>query len=266
MPLSFGLDIHPEAGTADSGDIELDLPDVFVALGEVAKAKNSAVAILIDELQYFDEKELSALIMGMHQMQQKQLPLVLIGAGLPILPRLAGDSKSYAERLFHFPNIGTLSAEDTAKALRDPIEEEGATISEEALDRIFEITNGYPYFIQEWGYQVWNYSTTESISADVIDVASEETLNRLDQNFFRVRFDRLKPGDKKMLRAMAELGSGPYQIGDIADAMKVSTKSLSPRRAKMISKAMIYSPAYGKLAFTVPLFDQFLKREIPDFE
>lgn len=262
--VSFGLNINPELGTADSGDIELDLPDVFVALGEAAKAKNSAVAIFIDELQYFDEKELSALIMGMHKMQQKQLPLVLIGAGLPILPRLAGDSKSYAERLFHFPKIGALSAEDSASALRNPIEEEGSTISDEALDRIFEMTQGYPYFIQEWGYQVWNYSQSENIIADVVDVASDETLDRLDQNFFRVRFDRLKPGEKKMLRAMAELGPGPYQMGEVAKTMNVKINSLGPRRAKMLSKAMIYSPAYGKAAFTVPLFDEFLKREMPE--
>jgi len=264
--ISFGLDIEPERGTADSGDLEIDLPEVFIALGEAAKAKNSAIVILIDELQYFDEKELSALIMGMHQMQQKQLPLVLIGAGLPILPRLAGESKSYAERLFHFPKIGPLSDEDARRALREPIISEGAKINDKALDQIVALTQGYPYFIQEWGYQVWNNAPTNSITEKVIEPSTKQTLRRLDENFFRVRFDRLTPSEKKFLRAMAELGAGPYRISDIADVLGIKVGSLSPRRARMIHKAMIYSPIHGDLAFTVPLFDEFLRREMPTFE
>ena len=220
----------------------------------------SAVALLIDELQYFSEKELSALIMAMHRMQQRQLPLVLIGAGLPILPRLAGDSKSYAERLFSFPQIGALEPIDAARAVVGPIEAEGASIEPAAVDAIVAMTQGYPYFIQEWGYQAWNGAESSPITASVIEQTSELTLARLDSNFFHVRFERLSNGEKAFLRAMAELGAGPYRIGDIADQMKVTVGSLSPRRAKLIKKGMIYSPTYGKLAFTVPLFGEFLKR------
>jgi len=258
MPI--GLDIDPEQGTADTGDLELDLPDLLAVVAQAAAERGTAVALLIDELQYFSEKELSALIMAMHRMQQRQLPLVLIGAGLPILPRLAGDSKSYAERLFSFPQIGALEPIDAARAIVGPIEAEGASIEPAAVDAIVAMTQGYPYFIQEWGYQAWSGAESSPITASVIEQTSELTLARLDSNFFHVRFERLSNGEKAFLRAMAELGAGPYRIGDIADQMKVTVGSLSPRRAKLIKKGMIYSPTYGKLAFTVPLFGEFLKR------
>jgi hypothetical protein len=258
MPI--GLDIDPEQGTADTGDLELDLPDLLAVVAQAAAERGTAVALLIDELQYFSEKELSALIMAMHRMQQRQLPLVLIGAGLPILPRLAGDSKSYAERLFSFPQIGALEPIDAARAIVGPIEAEGASIEPAAVDAIVAMTQGYPYFIQEWGYQAWNGAESSPITASVIEQTSELTLARLDSNFFHVRFERLSNGEKAFLLAMAELGAGPYRIGDIADQMKVTVGSLSPRRAKLIKKGMIYSPTYGKLAFTVPLFGEFLKR------
>ena len=261
--IPFGLDINPEAGTADSGDLELDLPQLLVALAEVAKDRNTAVAILIDEVQYFSVSELSALIMGMHRMQQRQLPLVLIGAGLPILPRLAGESKSYAERLFSFPQIGPLPAGDARKAIQEPIRKEGAAINADALDQIVAITQGYPYFLQEWGYQAWNRAPSSPITLDVITNATGETLQRLDENFFRVRFDRLTPSEKKFLRAMAALGSGPYRIGDVAETLGIKVNSLSPRRAKLINKGMIYSPTHGDLDFTVPLFDDFMRRAMP---
>jgi hypothetical protein len=258
-----GIDIEPEQGTADSGDIEIDLPQLLIVLGEIAKDRGTAIAILIDEVQYFNESELSALIMGMHKMQQRQLPLVLIGAGLPILPRLAGESKSYAERLFNFPQIGPLSKADAAKAIREPILDEGADIEPAALDRIVEITQGYPYFLQEWGYQSWNRAETSPISEAVVIEATESTQQRLDQNFFRVRFDRLTPSEKKFLRAMAELGKGPYRISEVADVLGIKVGSLSPRRAKLIHKGMVYSPTFGDLEFTVPLFDEFMLRAMP---
>jgi hypothetical protein len=264
--VTFGLDIEPEKGAADSGDLEIDLPNLFVAIGEAAEHSARAVAILIDEVQYFDAVELAALIMAMHKVQQRQLPLVLIGAGLPILPALAGDSKSYAERLFNFPNIGALSAEDSAKALQDPAAEAGVEYDPAALDEVFRLTRGYPYFVQEWGYQAWNLANASPITEQVIDDATAIVIPRLDQNFFRVRFDRLNPGEKSVLRAMAELGAGPYRTGDIADKLKVKVTSLGPRRAQLIKKGMIYSPAHGELAFTVPLFDEFMRRAIPEFK
>ena len=263
--LEIGLDIDPETGAADSGDIEIDLPNLFEALGEAAKEKKSAVAILIDEIQYLSQKELGAVIMAMHRMQQRQLPVVLLGAGLPVLPGLAGESKSYAERLFAFPDVGALSETDSNMAISEPALAEGVKLSDAALAETYRLTKGYPYFIQEWGYQMWNLAEVSPIELEVVQSAAESVIRRLDQNFFRVRFDRLTPGEKNFLRAMAELGSGAIRSGDIASCLGVKVNSIGPVRSKLIKKGMIYSPAYGDIAFTVPLFDEFMKRAMPNF-
>ena len=264
--VSIGLDIDPVRGTADSGDLEIDLPNLFVAIGEAAEDRNSAAAIFIDEIQYFSQKELGALIMSMHKVQQLQLPLVLLGAGLPILPGLAGESKSYAERLFSFPNIGALSQQDTAKALQEPAQKAGVAFEQAALDEVFNLTKGYPYFLQEWGYVAWNLATTSPITLQVVRDAINIAISRLDENFFRVRYDRMTPSEKNFLRAIAELGQGAHRTGDIAEILKVKVTSLGPVRAKLINKGMIYSPAHGELDFTVPLFDDFMIRAIPTFK
>jgi len=264
--LTLSLDVDPEVGSADSGDIEIDLPNLFVAVAEAAQDRGVAVALLIDEVQYFSSKELGALIMAMHKMQQRQLPLVLIGAGLPILPGLAGESKSYAERLFAFPDIGALSQPDSAKALQDPARAAGAAYTEDALAEIYRVTIGYPYFVQEWGYQTWNQSPTTEIPIEVVSAATPVAIARLDQNFFRVRFDRLTPSEKRFLRAMADLGAEPQRVGAIATRLGVQVNSIGPVRAKLIAKGMIYSPAHGDLAFTVPLFDQFMRRTMPTLD
>jgi hypothetical protein len=263
--VTIGLDIDPEKGAADSGDLEIDLPNLFVAVAEAAEERKSAVAVLIDEIQYFNQKELGALIMAMHKVQQRQLPLVLLGAGLPILPGLADESKSYAERLFSFPDIGALSEPDAAKALRDPAQAAGIVFEEPALGEVFRLTKGYPYFLQEWGYQAWNLAPASPITLPIVQRATSNVTPRLDQNFFRVRFDRLTPSEKNFLRAIASLGPGPQRTGDIADALSVKISSLGPVRAKLIKKGMIYSPAHGDIAFTVPLFDEFMVRAIPTF-
>ena len=263
--LEIGLDIDPETGAADSGDIEIDLPNVFEALGEAAKEKKTAVAILIDEIQYLSQKELGAIIMAMHRMQQRQLPVVLLGAGLPVLPGLAGESKSYAERLFAFPDIGALSEADSNRAISEPAVQEGVTLTAAALTETYRLTKGYPYFIQEWGYQMWNLAVSSPIDLELVQSAADSVVRRLDQNFFRVRFDRLTPGEKNFLRAMAQLGSGAIRSGDIANCLGVKVNSIGPVRSKLIKKGMIYSPAYGDMAFTVPLFDEFMKRAMPHF-
>jgi len=264
--IEFGLDIDPEMGAADSGDLEIDLPSLFTAVAEAAAERGACVAILIDEIQYFKKKELSALIMAMHRMQQRQLPLVLLGAGLPILPGLAGESKSYAERLFSFTDIGALSRPDTIKALQDPVQESGVSFEQDSLQEIYRLTQGYPYFLQEWGYQAWNRAVNSPIDLAVVQNASETVIHRLDENFFRVRFDRLTPGEKRFLRAMAHLGPDPQRTSDIADIMNVKIHSLGPARAKLINKGMIYSPSHGNMAFTVPLFDEFMRRAMPVFD
>lgn len=264
--ITVSLDIDPELGSADSGDIEIDLPNLLVAVGEAAEERQCAVAVLIDEIQYFNQKELGALIMAVHKIQQKQLPVLLLGAGLPILPGLAGESKSYAERLFGFPNVGALSEEEAAHALREPAMAAGVEFAPPALKEIFDLTKGYPYFLQEWGYQSWNLATESPIRLEIVKKATELVIPRLDENFFRVRFDRLTPGEKNFLRAMAELGPEAHRTGDIAQVLGVKVTSLGPVRAKLIKKGMIYSPAHGDLAFTVPLFDEFMIRAIPVFE
>ena len=264
--IEFGLDIEPERGTADSGDLEADLPNLFNAVAEAAQDRGTAIALLIDEIQYLSEKELSALIMAMHKMQQRQLPMVLLGAGLPILMRLAGESKSYAERLFEFPLIGPLSFSDASKALQDPVRREGVEFSDDAIGEIVRLTQGYPYFLQEWGYQSWNHAERSPITLSDVQHATAKVIQRLDANFFRVRFDRLTPREKEYLRAMAQLGPNAHRTGDIAAALGVKVGSLGPMRANLINKGMIYSPAYGDMAFTVPLFDEFMLRAIPDFE
>ncbi len=264
--IDLGIDIEPERGSADSGDLEVDLPNLFVAVAEAAEERGTAVAILIDEIQYFGEPELSALIMSMHKMQQRQLPLVLLGAGLPVLPGLAGESKSYAERLFNFPDIGPLSEQDAAKALQDPVKAAGEKFDDAALRRIFRLTKGYPYFLQEWGYQAWNQAESSPISLAVVKKSTSVVAARLDENFFRVRFDRLTPREKNYLRAMAHIGSGPHRTSDIAEALGAKITTLGPVRASLIKKGMIYSPAHGDMAFTVPLFDEFMRRAIPEFQ
>jgi hypothetical protein len=264
--ISFGLDIDPQEGTADSGDLEIDLPSLFVAVAEAAEERKSAIALLIDELQYFNAKELGALIMAMHRLQQLQLPLVLLGAGLPILPGLAGQAKSYAERLFDFPDVGALSETDAIKALRDPALASGVVFEADALYEIYRVTRGYPYFLQEWGYQAWNLAPTSPVTLQVVKDATATVIRRLDQNFFRFRFDRLTPGEKNFLRTMARLGPGAHRTGEIADILGQRVNSLGPVRANLIKKGMIYSPAYGDLAFTVPLFDEFMMRAMPDLK
>jgi DNA polymerase III delta prime subunit len=263
--VDFGIDIEPEKGAADSGDLESDLAQVFIALGEAAQDRDTAVAIIIDELQYLSEEELSSLIMAIHKVSQKSLPLVVIGAGLPQLVGKAGRAKSYAERLFDYPELGPLKKEDAKAALQVPVQKEDVSFTEEALEEIIRVTEGYPYFLQEWGYQAWNIATKSPIDINVAKLATVTSIQRLDQNFFRVRFDRLTPREKEYLRALAELGSDPQRSGDVAEELGLDVKIAAPLRNNLIKKGMIYSPKHGDTAFTVPLFEGFMKRIMPDF-
>jgi AAA ATPase-like protein len=261
--IEIGIDVDPETGVADSGSLEADLSEVFIALGEAAADRGTAVALIIDEMQYLNEEELSALIMAMHQISQRQLPVVLVGAGLPQLVGLSGRSKSYAERLFQFPEVGALQPADAAAALQEPVQEQGIQFTPEALQEIIRQTRGYPYFLQEWGYQAWNLAAASPIGIDVVQRATNESIRRLDANFFRVRFDRLTPREKEYLRALADLGDTAQRSGDIAERMGVKVQGIAPVRNGLIKKGMIYSPAHGDTAFTVPLFGDFMKRIMP---
>jgi len=263
--IEVGLDIDPEQGAADSGDLETDLADLFLAIGEAAQDRGRAVAVIIDEIQYLDETEMSALIMAMHRLSQRQLPMTLIAAGLPQLVGLAGRSKSYAERLFQYPAVGPLAVDDARDALRDPLSRQGVEITDTALDALVKVTRGYPYFIQEWGYQVWNAAERSPIDVDIVQRATTAAIRKLDQSFFRVRFDRLTPREKEYLRALAELGDGTHRSGDVAALLRMKVQSIAPLRSGLIRKGMIYSPQHGDTAFTVPLFEEFMRRTMPDW-
>lgn len=256
----FEVAVDPEPGVADSGNLEYDVTELFLKVGEAAKAAGRGWALLIDEVQYLSSEELGALIVAIHRVNQKALPVLLFGAGLPAIAALSGDAKSYAERLFVFPKVDALADADAVNAIRQPIEEEGERIESALIDRIVALTQGYPYFLQEWGYQVWNASDRSPIAIDCIDIAGKEALRRLDEGFFKVRIDRLTPKEKEYVIAMARLGPGPYRSSDVADTLGEKLTSLGPRRAQIIAKGMIYSPAHGDIAFTVPMFDEYLKR------
>ncbi len=262
--VEISLDSQPELGAADSGQLDSDLADVFVAIGEAAAEAGNAVAVVIDELQYLSEPELSALIMAVHKISQEKLPVILIGAGLPQLAGNTGRAKSYAERLFVFPPVGALSKEDADIALQEPVRTEGVIFTEAALAEIYRQTKGYPYFLQEWGSQSWNTAQQSPIDVDVVVAASTTAITNLDHSFFRVRFDRLTPREKEYLRALAELGNNPQRSGEIAQLLGVKSESVAPLRGSLIGKGMIYSPQHGDTSFTVPLFDEFMKRIMPD--
>jgi len=262
--IEVGLDFDPEPGLADNGDLESDMQDLIEAIGEAAKKAGTALVLFIDELQYVKENELAALITALHRAAQRKLPVTLVGAGLPQLRGKMGNAKSYAERLFDFPMIGPLSKPDASAAIIKPARHEGVDFLPEAVDEIIKETRGYPYFLQEWGKQVWDIADASPIDLSDVKNGTTATIAALDESFFRVRFDRLTPSEKKYLRAMAELGPGPHRSGDIAVVLGRYVQSLAPTRSSLINKGMVWSPSHGDTAFTVPLFDQFMRRIMPD--
>lgn len=264
--IEIGLDLEPESGLADSGDLEMDLQELMQAVGEAAKADETCIVLAVDELQYVKEDEMGALITALHRTSQRQLPVAMVGAGLPQLRVRMGKAKSYAERLFEFPEIGALSHEDARRAIAKPARDEGAEVESAALDAIAEKAARYPYFLQVWGKHVWDAAERSPITLSDVRTASDFALADLDESFFRVRFDRLTAAERIYLRAMASLGPGPHRSGDIADAMGRRVNSLAPRRAQLINKGMIWSPGHGDTAFTVPMFDGFMRRIMPGDE
>ena len=261
--IEVGLDFQPEPGLADNGDLELDLQELLEAVGEAAKSDGTCVGIFADELQYVNEDELAALITALHRTSQRQLPVVMMGAGLPQVRGRMGRAKSYAERLFEFPEIGPLTSDDAKLAIAKPAEAEGVEIEPAALDAIVSRTQCYPYFLQEWGKQVWDVAVKSPISTSDVKIASDLAAAALDESFFLVRFDRLTPSEKKYVRAMAQLGPGPHRSGDVAAVLKRQVSALAPTRSQLIGKGMIWSPSHGDTAFTVPMFDEFMIRIMP---
>jgi hypothetical protein len=264
--IEFGVDLGNEPGVADSGDLEHDLIDLYVELGRAAKEKKTAVVFFIDELQYVEEEQFASLITALHKCAQLRLPIALIGAGLPQLVGRAGRAKSYAERLFEYPEIGPLSEAEARRALIVPAEELGVNYEEGALTEILLRTKSYPYFLQEWGKHSWQCAEGVTITHEDAISATELAIQELDASFFRVRFDRLTPAEKRYLRAMAELGDGPHRSGDIAHLLNKDVSGVAPTRATLINKGMISSPSHGDNSFTVPLFDGYMKRVMPDLQ
>lgn len=262
--LEVTIDLEAEDGLADSGDLDADLTDLIVAIGEAAAERGTAVVLMIDELQYVPEEQLASLIAALHRASQRELPVTMLAAGLPQLLGQMGRAKSYAERLFEFVPLGPLDADAAAAAIRVPIEREGEAIEPKAVEAIVRGTEGYPYFLQEWGKHVWDAADASPIDRADVETASVTAAAELDASFFRVRFDRLTPAEKRYLQAMASLGPGPHRSGDIATALGVKVTSVAPTRNALIAKGMLYSPAHGDTAFTVPLFDAFMRRVMPE--
>lgn len=257
---SITLNVDALVGVADSGDLSDDLTDLLVEAGRAAEDRNTGIVLAIDEVQYLGVDELAALISAIHRTVQLNLPVVLVGAGLPQLPGLTGNAKSYAERLFEFPRIDSLRDTEARDVLRLPAREQGVEFEAAALDELLARTHGYPYFLQEWGYEVWNVAAGSPVTLKDVRDAAPLVQAKLDDNFFKVRMDRLTPAERTYLHAMAELGPGPHRSGDIAAQMGVQVESVAPRRSALIRKGMVYSPAHGDTAFTVPMFDEFLRR------
>jgi len=264
--IEVGVDFDPEPGLADNGDLEHDLQALLEVVGAAAQKAGTALVLFIDELQYVEEEQLAALITALHRTAQRRLPVVLVGAGLPQLRGQMGRAKSYAERLFDFPEIEPLSEEAARTAIAKPALDQGVEVTEDALQAIVRQTQGYPYFLQEWGKHAWEAAATSPITREDVERAAKIAIAALDESFFRVRFDRLTPAEKRYLRAMAELGPGPHRSGDIADVLGRKVTALGPTRNQLIAKGMIWSPSHGDTAFTVPLFDEFMRRIMPGDE
>ena len=261
---SISIGVDPLVGRADSGLLADDLTDLLVAAGEAAATCGAGLLVVVDEVQYLSTDELAALVTAIHRTTQLGLPVILTGAGLPQLPGLVGAARSCAERLFEFPAVNSLPPPEAADAIVVPARDRGAELMPAAVDLVVAESGGYPYFLQEWGHHVWNAAPASPITDDDVRSARVGVIETLDRDFFRVRFDRLTPKEKDYLRAMAVLGPGRHRSGEIAAELGVRVESVAPRRSGLIAKGMIYSPAHGDTAFTVPLFDQFLLRALPD--
>lgn len=261
----IGINISQEA-IADSGDMERDLPELLAAVANAAAACDKSIGIFIDEVQYMNKQELSSIVKACHDSSQSGLPFIFIGAGLPQIAALAGEAKSYAERLFDYPQVGALDQPAAYSALSEPAERQGVSYTKEALEEIYNVTEGYPYFLQIWGKYVWDYADNSPITKKAAIEVNAEIIDHLDANFFRSRYDRLTSLEQQYLRAMAELGPGPHKSGDIASVLQCQSKQVGTVRDRLIKIGMIYSQRFGETAFTVPLFDGFMKRAIKDLE
>lgn len=261
--IEVGFDYEPEPGLADNGELESDLIALLIQTGEAAKAAGTVMVMFIDELQYVKEREFAALIAALHRCAHLRLPITLVGAGLPQLLALAGEAKSYSERLFEYPQVDKLNTPAALDALRKPAQQLSVDYTADAAMAIVEKTQGYPYFLQEWGKHTWDLATTSPITLDVVNTATQLTIAGLDESFFKVRLERTTPSERRYLRAMADLGPGPHRSGDIANQLLKTVSTQAPVRSSLIRKGIVWSPTHGDTAFTVPLFHEYLLRTVP---
>ena len=262
--LTAGLDVDALEGVADRGDLTHDLTDLLVAVGEAAQSANRGLVLLFDEVQFLSREQLEGLIAALHKTVQRTLPVTMVAAGLPQIAELAGDAKSYAERLFKFPEIGILEEPDARRALIAPAEEEGATWDDAALDRALEVTGRYPYFLQELGYAAWGLAEGPAITPQDVEDSLSPYDSKLDSSFFRVRLDRATELQRAYLRAMAELGPEPQKAADVAAVLDRTSSQVAPTRAELVALGLLYTPEHGYAAFTVPHFDKFMMRAMPE--
>ena len=261
--VSFGLDVEPQEGKGDSGILASDVADVIIALGEAAQESQAVVVFLLDEIQYLDSEELGALVIAKHQVNQRRLPIVLSGAGLPQLPALTGEAQTYAERMFTFPELDALDEPLATEALLAPARALGVEYEPEAANFIVSYTEGYPYFIQEYGKAVWNLAAGSPITLDDAKSAKAVVEEVLDQDFFAVRVGSLPDSERKLVRALAGLGPGEQRPQDVAGAMgKGSSSSIGSATARLIEKGLVYRSRRGQIAFTVPHFDRYVERAL----
>ena len=264
--LSAGIDVGIQYGLADQGVLQQDIADLFIATGEAAKEHERAIVLLLDELQFLARPQLEALIVGLHKTTQRGLPVTVVGAGLPQIAELAGDAKSYAERLFVFPEIGNLAPAEARVALARPAYDEGVAWTKDALEAAVAVTDGYPYFLQELGYATWLVAHGDEVTATDVAQAIPQYESKLDSSFFRVRLDRTTELQQAYLRAMADLGPGPQKAADVASCLSRTSSQVGTTRAELINMGLLYTPQRGFAAFTVPQFDRFLKRAMPRFD
>lgn len=257
VDLSLGLpENHP-------GSLGRNLVSVFQEIGKAAQERKTAVILFVDEMHVVDQDSLVALIQALHLVSQDGLPVMMMAAGLPSIPAQMGQAKTYAERLFEFPKIDHLPPPEARRAIVAPAERQQVGFTDEAVDLIIEQTKGYPYFLQEWASCSWDVAAATPISKEDVELARVDAINNLDVSFFRTRIEQLSPAQKRYMRAMAELGGGPQRTGDIAKVLGRSSSGVASVRDQLMAKGVLYSPAHGLTEFTVPMFDDFLRRTVP---
>jgi hypothetical protein len=259
--MNLGIDVPAARGRADSGDLEVDLTELFTDAASVAADLGVGIALFVDEMQDVPAADVSALCAACHELSQVGGPLIVVGAGLPHLPSVLSASKSYSERLFRYARIDRLDRDAADQALIAPAEREDVIFKQEALDALYEAADGYPYFVQAYGKVTWDVAAASPVTAADVAVAAPEAEGELAVGFFGSRYERATPAEREYMRAMAAIGDEPVPTSSVADELGRKPSSLSPSRDGLIKKGLIYSSERGLIAFTVPHFGKFLRAQ-----